>query len=128
MRRLQPNAFRGNWKEGYISPSFFNEGMEVWLPYRVAYEDEDEMSIRARLFEIWSMPEQSQVSLKSEVEQLELKLVELATPPKPATVMKSLRCKVLVAAGDMARIVNETHGVDKWVDLLDVAIKEERHQ
>jgi hypothetical protein len=86
LRELRPNAFRGTWKEGYASPTFFNEGMEVWLPYRF---------------------------------------------PEPETIIdppagrKAVRCKVLVAAGDMARVINEKYGIDTWVDLLDVAIKED---
>lgn len=41
-------------------------------------ENPEEMGIRARLFEIWSMPEEDQAALKSEVEQLERKLKEVA--------------------------------------------------
>ncbi len=31
-----------------------------------------------------------------------------------------LRCKVACAAGNMARIVNEKYGVDKWMSLDDL--------
>lgn len=33
-----------------------------------------------------------------------------------------LLCKVICAAGYNARIVNEKYKIDRWVDLLDVAI------
>lgn len=37
-----------------------------------------------------------------------------------------LRCRVETAAGNSALIVNEKHKVRQWVDLLDVAVKEDK--
>jgi len=37
----------------------------------------------------------------------------------------ALKCKVLVAAGDMARVVNENHKVDKWVRVDDLLVPTE---
>jgi len=34
----------------------------------------------------------------------------------------ALRCKVACAAGNHARVVNETYGVDKWVSLSDLLV------
>lgn len=36
---------------------------------------------------------------------------------------RSLKCQVLVAAGNMARVVNELHHVDRWVDISSLEIE-----
>lgn len=34
-----------------------------------------------------------------------------------------LRCSVATAAGDAARVVNELHGLDRWVKLTDLRVE-----
>ena len=37
---------------------------------------------------------------------------------------RGARCRVVVACGDAGRVVNEHHGIDKWVELEDMAVKD----
>jgi len=38
----------------------------------------------------------------------------------------ALKCKVLVAAGNMARVFNESHKVDKWIRVDDLLVPTEK--